>query len=269
MTEEVKQEEGLPNEGEQQEVVYTETEQEALAQGWVPKDQFQGDPNKWVDAGEFNRRGELFTKIETQSREVKELRKALHNFKEHHTKVKEAEYNRALETLKKQFKLANRNQEFDLADQLEEEIEAVQKEAAIVKQTADEAVREAEQIHPEFASWVAKNTWYAEQPHMRKYADDVGVKSQQLGLSPREVLQKVQEAVKKEFPNKFINPNRERPGAVEGSTTRKAATKDDFKLSEQETTIMNSFINMKGKDGKPFMTKEEYIADLKKTKGVA
>ena len=42
----------------------------ARAAGWRPKEEFDGDPNQWVDAGEFNRRAPLFEKINNQNKEL-------------------------------------------------------------------------------------------------------------------------------------------------------------------------------------------------------
>lgn len=232
----------------------------------MPKEDFQGDAHKWVDAGEFLRRGELFSKIDSQKRELKETRQAFQNFQQHYLKVKETEYARALADLRAKMKAANRAQEFELADEIEAQIADVQNEARNFKQEVVEVVKEAEQIHPDFAAWVERNAWYANQSHMRKFADEEGVKFRQAGMSPQEVLKKVEEVVRKEFPTRFTNPNRERQGAVE-APVRTAAKKGEYQLTEQETRVMNSLINQKGKDGKPFMTKEEYISDLKRIKG--
>lgn len=241
---------------------YSPVEQEAMEQGWVPKEEFQGEEHKWVDAGEFIRRGELFKKIEHQSNELKEVRKALHGFKEHYTKVKETEYKRALAELKAEFKLATREGEFDRADQLEAEIEAVEQEAVEVRKQV-EAVTQEKQIHPEFAEWTARNTWYTNQSHMRVFADDVGAKLAQQGLSPSEVLKRVEAEVRKEFPTKFKNPNQDRPGSVESTNSRGStrAGKDSFQLSEQEERVMNNLVRQ------GVLTKAEYIADLKAQRG--
>lgn len=266
MSEELGQED--QKEVEKQSPEVSPVEQQAMEQGWVPKEEFQGDEHKWVEAAEFLRRGELFSKIDSQNREVKDLRKALHNLQEHYTKVKETEYNRALSALKQQYKSANREQDFERADLLEAEIEAVEQEAKTFKEEVSQVQKEAEQIHPEFAAWVQKNSWYSSQKHMRLFADEEGVKFRQLGMEPKEVLKKVEEAVRKEFPSKFTNPNRERPGAVEGTSNRGSAKQDSFELTDQETRIMQSLISQKDKNGKPLMTKAEYIADLKRVKGI-
>lgn len=269
MTEEIKPGEGVKTADTEQEVVIQSdpTTEAATAQGWVPKEEFQGDPHKWVDAGEFLRRGELFSKIDSQSREIKDVRKALLNLQEHYTKVKETEYNRALTALKREFKTANREGDYDRADALESEIESVEKEATKFKNEVVAVPDEPAQAHPEFVAWTSRNPWYNTQAHMRVFADSEGLKLRQAGLEPREVLKKVEEAVRKEFPTKFTNPNRERLAAVEGQSNRENGAKSEYKLTEIEARVMNSFLNQKDKSGKPLMTREAYIADLRRIKG--
>ena len=75
-------------------------EQQAKEQGWKPKEEYQGDPSKWRPAKEFLDRGELFSKIDTLGREPKETKKALQMLQQHHSKVREVEYNKAVAELK-------------------------------------------------------------------------------------------------------------------------------------------------------------------------
>jgi len=80
----------------------TAAEEKAMEQGWVPQDQWEGDPEQWRPAKEFLDRGELFKKIEDQNRTIKEFKRALDDLKGHHSKTREVEYARALEALKMQ-----------------------------------------------------------------------------------------------------------------------------------------------------------------------
>ena len=94
MAEEVKQEQVVEKTPEQvkEEPQYTEIQLKAIDQGWIPKEEFDGDPEAFIDAAEFVRRGELFEKIEKQSKQLKAVREALEAFRIHHSKVKENEY---------------------------------------------------------------------------------------------------------------------------------------------------------------------------------
>src|SRR5882757_6572959 len=70
--------------------------------GWVPKEEYEGDETRWLDAGEFVRRQPLFEKIEKQNRELKEIKRTVAQFAQHHAKVRETEYQRAIANLEAQ-----------------------------------------------------------------------------------------------------------------------------------------------------------------------
>ena len=48
----------------------TEAEQKAMAGGWRPENEWDGDPEEWVSAREFNFRGELMARITSQGRQI-------------------------------------------------------------------------------------------------------------------------------------------------------------------------------------------------------
>lgn len=255
MTEETQVQENAPEQVEVSPVV-----QEAMAQGWVPKEEFQGDEHKWVDAGEFLRRGELFKKIEQVSKTAKQAQQTLAEFKAHYARVKETEYQNALRALKSERRNAMAEGDFERVEAIEEKMEGVKTEAASIK---EEVAVQPPEVHPEVAAWVESNPWYNKDADMRAVADGIALQLNKEGVTGSELLKSIDVKIRKIFPTKFTNPNRERPSAVE-STSAKGTTrvKDDFQLSEQETRIMNGFV----RDG--LMTKEQYIADLKAVKGI-
>ena len=110
---------------------YSAIEQRAMEQGWRPKEEFQGDPEAFIDAPEFVRRGELFSKIEVTTRELKQVRQALDALKDHHSKVKETEYKRALASLEAARKQALVEGEHERFFALEEKIEEIKTDACI------------------------------------------------------------------------------------------------------------------------------------------
>lgn len=234
--------------------------EEALHQGWVPKDEFDGDPERWVDAGEFVRRGELFRKIESQSKEIKDVKRALNELAKHNAKVREVEYERALQELKSQKKEALSEGDADRVVDVDERIDLIKDQQ---KQLQSQKLAEVQQeiVNPEFARWTSKNSWYETDKRMRAYADTLGLQLAQEGLSPSEVLKEVEKEVKDRFKEKFRNPNRDKPGAVEGVTARAAKSSEaDYELSDVEKTIMKTLV-----DG-GHMTKEDYVKQLKAVK---
>ena len=267
MTEETKVVETIPTEpaASADVPVVSEVEQKALAMGWRPKEEFDGSEEDFIDAKEFVRRKPLFEKIDHQGRQLKEVTKALGALKEHYGKVQETEYNRALRDLKNQMKQANREGDFDRADVLEDQIQRVETEAAVLRQERDSIqVSDSPKVDPRFEAWVNQNPWYTSQRHMQAYADEVGNRLAAQGVAPLDVLKEVEKAVRKEFPNKFVNPNKANAPAVEGGSrgTAVKASGESLELSDQERTIMNTLV----RGG--HITKEKYIADLKAAKGL-
>lgn len=247
-----------------QEVEYTPVEQEALEAGWVPKAEFKGDEHKWVDAGEFLRRGELFKKIEDQSKELKDVRRALADMAKLHEQVREVEYKRALETLRRQRKEAMAEGDVDAVDLIEEKMDAVKEEQQNLKNNP--AIKLPEETsgtqHPEFQAWLAQNSWYNTNEPMKAYADTLGTKLRAEGHSPSVVLKRVAEAVREEFPKRFTNVNRTKPGAVEsGSTRTNRESNSDITLTDEERRIMNRFVRQGA------LTEAQYKESLKKVRG--
>jgi hypothetical protein len=233
--------------------------QEAMEQGWVPKDQYEGDPERWVDAGEFVRRGELFRKIESQSKEIKSVHKALVELGRHNAKIAEVEYQRALSTLRAEKKQALVEGDYDKVEQIEEQIDLTKEQQRVAQTQAVQAAIPQE-VHPELKNWISQNPWYESNSEMRDYADFVGQRLAGTG-SPTEVLKEVTKRVKEQFKDKFKNPNRERAAAVEGSRGTPASAKSEkFELNETERSVMQTLVRQK------VMTEEQYIEQLKAIK---
>lgn len=239
---------------------YSAIELEAIEQGWIPKEEFDGDPDKFIDAPEFVRRGELFRKIETQSKELKAVRQALEAFKIHHSKVKEAEYNRALKALQDQRKQAFLDGEHERAFAIEEKIDEVKEEKQRIMEEAQQPVVEDTGYTEQFQSWVERNSWYETNDVMRAAADALGVKLHRQGNSPEVVLEKVEKAIREEFAHKFKGPKAGTSTQVE-APTRSGTKTDSFKLSAEEERIMNKIIAVT-----PGYTREQYIKELKATR---
>lgn len=79
------------------------------------------------------------------------------------------------------------------------------------------------------------------------------------------MLKYVKTRIKTLYPERFQNPNRSRPSSVEGSSTastRNSESRDTFMLTDDEKRAMNTFVRQ------GVMTKEEYIKEIKRVKGV-
>ncbi len=239
----------------------TANETEARASGWVPKEEYNGDENKWVDADEFVRRGPLFKKIDGQQRELKEVRKALDQLKNHHNSVKENAYKDALASLKAEKRNAFTEGDPDKIIQIDERIDLVKEQQRQFSQERAQEVNNAvrEEIHPDFAVWTERNPWYNTSRPMRAFADALGIELRATGLTPQEVLKKVELQVKEEFPTKFRNPNRDKASPVEGTSKGSGKPTNDG-LSDMERNVMERFVRQN------VMTREQYIAEIKKSR---
>ena len=238
----------------------TPVQEEALSQGWVPKEEFDGDAERWVDAGEFLRRGELFRKIESQSKELKDVRKALAELAKHNSKIREVEYARAIESLKAEKKVALSEGDAERVVDLDDKIDLVKDQQKQFQSQQVQEVAQAAEMHPELKNWISKNPWYESDPKLRKFADALGT-SLAGEMSPVEVLKEVEKEVKARFKEKFRNPNRDKPGAVEGNVARSArGVEGDLELSDVEKTVMKTLV-----DG-GHITKDEYLKQLRAVK---
>lgn len=241
-----------------EQTVPTTIEDRAKEQGWRPKEEYEGDPDKWVSAETFIAKGELIERIESLGKELKNTKKAMTMLQEHHQRVKETEFKNAVAYLKAQKKEAYEKGDVDAIIDIDEKL-------AEVKET-QKAQREAlqeENVPHEFQEWVSKNKWYDQYPDLKETADDIGIAyANRTKKPPQEVLEYVEKQIKRMYPEKFTNPNRSKTSPVEGSGN-KGVTKlsEDITLSDEERQVMNNFIRS------GIMTKEDYIRDLKLIRG--
>ena len=237
-------------------------EDRAREQGWRPKEEFDGEPSKWVSAETFVAKGELIDRIESLGKKLKDSEKTIKMLSEHHTKVKESEFKRAVEFLKSQKKAAYESGDVDRIIELDDKIAEVRDTQKAQKQ--QEAVNAEPETHPAFQSWVSENKWYEKNSEMRSDADAFGeaYARNNPDKTPTEVLEFVTRKIKKAYAEEFQNPNRNRPSGVEGgSGNRQGASRDSFTLTEEESRVMNTFV----RNG--VMTKEEYITQVKAMRG--
>lgn len=253
MTEEVKIDDVAP---EQETPEVSPIELRARELGWRPKEEFSGEDDNFVDAKEFVQRQPLFEKIEHQSRELKNVKKTLDALKGHYTQVRETEYQRALAALQASKAEAINEADGNRTVAIEAQIKKAEREFQQIKQADEAPVANDPQ---EFVSWKSKNSWYEKDESMRMFADTYGTKLARDGMSPPEVLEAVAKKVKVEFPHKFVNPNKANaPDVGVSGGSGRTSSSERFELSDMERSIMNTLV----RDGT--MTKDQYIADLKK-----
>lgn len=245
-------------------------ESEARDQGWVSKEEWQAegkDANDWRPAKEFVERGEIFKTLHQVKRELKQEKAAREALQRHHQMVYDSAKRDAYNKLKLEKRQAMRNEDFEKVEEIEDQMEAIQKERVQTNQQLTQATQQAAQangVPVEFQEWVNKNPWYNSDSEMREFSEAVGYiyiqKNPQ--AAPSEVLKHVEAKVRKQFSEKF--GRRASPNAVAGvdRTNQRRTSTNELVMDEMEIQIMKTLVS----NGD--MTEEQYKAELKKAKGL-
>lgn len=256
-------------------------EAEARAEGWKPLDEWDGDPDDWVDAKEFNFRGKLMKRIQQQSsdlnsvkKENEEVKNALRALGEHNKKIAEQEYKRALKDLKQRKLDALEDDDHRTVLEIDEQIEDLQtsqKELENEEVIPDESKEEKDELPPEIKTWLAKDTnkWYHEDPIMRGAADSVFLSYMQ--QHPNDIvggLEYVEKTMQKRFPAEMGVKTTPKAAAVTESDGRGNAGKRQNRgkkythrdLSEEQKSVAQTFVRQG-----VFKDIQEYVDQLVKT----
>jgi hypothetical protein len=242
------------------EVEYTPPtiEQQALDQGWKPREEYEGDPDKWVSADIFVARKPLFEHISSQKKELNELRKALKSIANTQGEIRKQEFDKALQTLKAAKREALLENDADRVIDIDDKIDLVKTaQKSAIDDLQNQVAEETQQLHPEMVAWVDKNQWYQNDEAMRAWADVRGRQLSSGGKTPEVILKEISKEVREKFPNEFKNQNRDRASAVESSTSKTSSGSQSTSLSDLERQIMRKVV------GTGVMTEKEYMAQLK------
>lgn len=208
---------------ESPEVTPPSIEDQAREMGWKPAEEYQGDPTKWVNAEIFVARAPLFEKIELESRgrkvlqkEVVELKQALKDFSEHHKRVAENEYKKALADLKRAKRSALEEGDALLAEDIQERMDNL--EEPKVPEVKGNSTVDVE-AQAKLDEWLAENTWYTSNKKMAAVADGIGRLAAQEGKSAEEVMKAMSKEIRELFPEAFRNKNKDSAPALGGSST--------------------------------------------------
>lgn len=201
-------------------------EDRALSMGWTPKGQFKGDPEKWVDAETFVKRGEEFLPflrannkrleqaLERANNKIEQMDKGLKSAIQQLSKADQRAYARAKAELE-----ADLEQYATAGDA--EGVKAVTKDLVeLERETAGKASDDEPADAPEFAEFRADNAWYGRDKALSAAFDALCREVFEEGYTkPKAGLKEAFARLKEGFPEKFAkatNPNRAAPAAVEG-----------------------------------------------------
>lgn len=200
---------------EQQERTDQETQDLAKSMGWVDEDKFRGDKSRWVDADTFVEKGMndlpiLRERLKAQSSTITEMKNDFTEFKTHHENAVNSEYQRAMRELEeKQLKTVEEGDTEEYKRIHSEKIKLANERAATNSNNGSgQAAYEA---------WKRDSEWFEKDEVLTTYAqgkaDKIAADFPELRGKP-EFLDKLEEEVKKAFPDKFQD-SRFSPAAVE------------------------------------------------------
>ena len=219
-----------------------ESEVKARRLGWVPQEEFKGNPEQWRDADAFLQRGEeihgylkadldrLHTTLTAKDRELTEIRQTMEEFRKFHNETEARAYKRAIEELKQLKVTAIEQGDGGKVVEIDEQIDQL-KEAQ--KKPTQEPTKNPSQVNQEYLDWLPSNRWYDEDKELQELADDFGeiVKKNNPNLVGKAFLEEVTKKVKKAAPDKFENPARSMSSVGTSSDNRAASSSGKKKKS--------------------------------------
>lgn len=218
-------------------------EQEARLFGWVPREEFRGSDDDWVDAEVFVKRGKeinpilrknneiLMKKLEEKAREIDGIKASVEEFKKFQKEAferKQQEYQIQIAELKAKKKEAiaegNGDLVVDIDDQIDELKDAQREAKAESQKAVEEAKVQAQQQatipeDPALQSWLGRNQWFGQDIEMTDVANGLGaaVRKQFPHLSGQAFLEKLDEKIAEYFPHKVMG-NKSRGSAVDSTS---------------------------------------------------
>lgn len=238
MTEENKQPEEQSTD-QQPEGLDPQVEKEARIFGWVPKEEFRGSEDDWVDADVFVKRGKeinpilrknnelLMKKLEEKAKEIDSIKASVEEFKKFQKESferKQAEYEVQIAELKSKKREAIAEGNGDLVVDIDDQIDSLKeaqrdaKEAAKAKPEPEQTAQATIPDDPELQSWLNRNQWFGTDTEMTDMANGLGasVRKQFPHLTGRDFLDKLDDKIKEYFPQKVLG-NKAKGSAVDSS----------------------------------------------------
>lgn len=185
---------------EHEESTNPEIEQEARGMGWVPQDKFKGNPDHWVDAEEFVKRGQTLMpilasnnrrmkeellsrdqKIDTLEQTLARTTQAMERLEQHYTAANKRAVENAKAQLKEELKQAREDRDVDAEFEILDKIKDVDKlQEELDKKPEEPAPKKDEPkptLSPEVTAWMAENDWYnkdkTKTKHFNRVAEDL------------------------------------------------------------------------------------------------
>lgn len=242
-------------------------EDRARLSGWTPKNNFRGDESRWVDAKTWNERADnlmpilkatnrrLEDELGATKKELSALQKTLKQVVQVNERVSEREYNRALDTIRKEQAKAVSDGDSDRFMELERQKDQLERPEKIEFSERQEQAAAPDDFVRE---WDSKNTWFQTDMELRRYAMGVAQDLQARGeKDAKRILEEVEKETKRVFAHKF---SRQSERTVDSGGDRPAPKKSGKKGYDDLPKDAKNQCDKLVKDV-PGYTREQYIKD--------
>jgi hypothetical protein len=264
--------------------VSPEIQHEAESQGWVPKERFRGNESDWVDADTFVKRGReilpilrknnenLIKDLQATKEQLKEFREAAEEFKKFQRESyerKAQEYESRIQEIKESRAQAISDGDGQKVNALDDALDQAKEDFKEAKQAVKDVVSAKEPeptpeaIDPGLQVWLDRNSWFGQDKRLTSMVNGIG-ESLRLEfplLKGQAFLDKLDEVLAEEFPNKFGGKKQSPSSRVESGSGRagrsgssNAQSYDN--LPSEAKAACDRFVKQK------LMTREQYVADF-------
>jgi len=253
MNEEVEEIEEVEEAVEVEEVVEEPNAIEKIAKDWGhrPKDEWDGDEDKWVDAETFVRRErELRDRnadtVKHLHKELSELKDSMRSLAEGETKRLKQALDEQKGRLKMEMEAAVDEGDKDRYKRAEREYEGLAEREKELETPKDPRQTAFEQGGKDFER---RNDWWKKEPEMAAsaYAFGQSLIAVKPDIEPEEYFESIEKRIRKDYPEYFTNPNRKKQ-SVAGE--RAPVTKSDNswnQLLREYPEAKKVFLNFVGK----------------------
>jgi hypothetical protein len=236
---------------------------QARQEGWVPLEEFKGNPDNWADAKEFLRVGKIIKARDDKNskleRELKELKQITKSMLSNMQKAEKIAYEKAAKDLEIKLlrakELGDVEEAFDIAKQQHElEVKAQQE-----LQQHNTSFKDSE----EFKGFLPENNWVVATDRvskaMQKVATEMSIEFAKANpnCSWKEELDYIHTEIRKEFPDQFKNEKiakQSHSSVLGASSIGKDGSNDSInsKLSKDERQVAD-YLKSKGYDYKAYI----------------
>lgn len=217
-----------------------DTEAEAREFGWKPKEEYGGDG--WVDAEEFlkrgqQKRGDLYRELEISRGKIEQLTEGIEELKRYMSNAEKSGYDKALRELEAQRNSAIESGDPNEVRKYDEQYFELKSKAQEAKNKAEgpseSMARAAENFKQRNANWFNHSS--PENIDMMDFAREQEIKL--LNNHPEmpydNVLEVIEYRVKKSFPDKFRNKNRDmQPPVDSGESSLRSSPRSKLNVKD-------------------------------------